>query len=406
MRVDWPYEFPGAYWLDEQEEQAVLDVLRHGSLFRYYGLGKAQYADRYEAAAREYYGVGYALGINSGTGALIASLAALGIGPGCEVILPAFMWVASAGAVVQANAIPVLCEVDDSLSMDPADLERKITPRTKLILPIHMAGSPCNMDAIMALARRHKLPVLEDCAQCNGGTFRGQKVGTFGQMGIFSLQLNKNMTCGEGGLVITNDEKLYYRAFSAHDMGLVRKDGRLATPDPYAIAWGSGRRMTELCGAVASVQIKKLPQIVGHMRASNNRIKALLSGTPGLGFRRLNDAEGDTGTFLIMMVENEDKARAAVAKMKEQGLHNVFRIADYGLHIYYNIPSLVGKVPLSPAGNPWSLAENAQSVYSYDKGACPKSDALFARSILLPIPSRLTAEQEEAAAAAVKAAVQ
>ena len=406
MRVDWPHEFPGAYWLDEQEDEAVLDVLHHGSLFRYYGLGPAKHADAYEAAAREYYGARYALGINSGTGALIASLTALGIGPGCEVILPAFMWVASVGAVVQVNAIPVLCEVDDSLSMDPADLEAKITPRTKLILPIHMAGSPCNMDAIMAVARKHGMPVLEDCAQCNGGTFKGKKLGTFGDMGIFSLQLNKNMTCGEGGLIITNNEKLYYRAFSAHDMGLVRKDGRLATPEPYAVAWGGGRRMTELCGAVASVQIKKLPQIIGHMRASNNRIKAMLTGTPGLGFRRLNDAEGDTGTFLILTLGDESKALAAVAKMREFGLHSVFRIADYGLHIYYNIPSLVGKVPLSPAGNPWSLAENAQSVYSYDKGTCQRSEALFARSVLLPIPSRLTSEQEEAAAAAVKAAVE
>lgn len=406
MRVDWPHEFPGAYWMDEQEEQAVVDVLRNGSLFRYYGLGKAKYADMYEAAAREYYGALYALGINSGTGGLIASLTALGVGPGCEVILPAFMWVASVGAVVQTNAIPVLCEVDDSLCMDPADLEKKITPRTKLILPIHMAGSPCNMDAIMAAAKKHGIRVLEDCAQANGGTFKGKKLGTFGDMGIFSLQLNKNMTSGEGGLIVTNDEKLYYRAFSAHDMGLIRKNGRLATPDPYAIAWGGGRRMSELCGAVASVQLKKLPQIVGHMRASNNRIKSLLSGTPGLGFRRLNDAEGDTGTFLILTVEDENRAISAVAKMKEFGLNNVFRIADYGLHIYYNIPSLVSKVPLSPAGNPWSLAENAKSVYGYDKGTCPRSDSLFTRSILLPIPSRLTSEQEDAAVAAIKAALQ
>ena len=405
MHINWPHEFPGAYWIDNQEEEAVLDVLRNGSLFRYYGLGPAKYADVYEAAAREFYGARYALGLNSGTGALIASLTALGIGPGCEVILPALMWVASVGAVIQVNAIPVLCEVDDSLCMDPADLEKKITPRTKLILPIHMAGSPCNMDAIMAVAQKHNIPVLEDCAQCNGGTFKGQKLGTFGDMGIFSLQLNKNMTSGEGGLIVTNDEKLFYRAFSAHDMGLIRKDGRLATPDAYAIAWGAGRRMTELCAAVASVQLKKLPQIVDHMRASNNRIKAMLRGTPGLEFRRLNDAEGDTGTFLILRVADAEKAMAAVAKMKESGLHNVFRIADYGLHIYYNIPSLVGKVSLSPAGNPWSLAENAESVYSYDKGTSPQSDALFERSILVPIPSRLTPEQEEAAAKAIKAAV-
>ena len=405
MQVNWPHEFPGAYWIDNKEEEAVLDVLHNGSLFRYYGLGKPQYADAYEATARKFYGAPYALGLNSGTGALISSLVAMGIGPGCEVILPSFMWVASVGAVVQVNAIPVLCEVDESLCMDPADLEKKITPRTKLILPIHMAGSPCNMDAIMAVAQKHDIPVLEDCAQANGGTYKGQKLGTFGQMGIFSLQLNKNMTCGEGGLIITNDEKLYYRAFSAHDMGLIRKDGRLAAPDPYAIAWGAGRRMTEICAAIASVQLQKLPQIIDHMRTSSKRIQSLLSGTPGLEFRHLNDAEGDTGTFLIMMLPDANKAKNTVEKMKEFGLHNVFRIADYGLHIYCNIPSLVDKIPLSPAGNPWSSVENAQSIYTYDIGTCPQSDALFGRSILMPIPSRLTPQQEEAAAKAIAVAV-
>jgi 8-amino-3,8-dideoxy-alpha-D-manno-octulosonate transaminase len=374
-------------------------------MFRYYGLHEPRYVDMFEAAAREFYGVKYALGVNSGTGALLTAMAALGIGPGCEVILPAFMWVATVGAVVQLNAIPVLCEIDDSFSMDPRDMEKKITPRTKLIVPVHMAGAPCNIEAIVAVAKKHNVPVLEDCAQCNGGEFKERKVGTYGEMGMFSLQLNKNMTCGEGGLIITDDEKLYYRSFSAHDMGLIRVEGRLATPEAYAIAWGAGRRMTELCGAVASVQIEKLPRIVDKMRTSKHRIKAMLEGTPGLEFRRLNDADGDTGPFLIMLLEDEASAVSAVGKMKKSGLHNVFRIAEYGLHIYYNIPSLVNKVPLSDAGNPWKLAENAGSSYSYGKGTCPQSDALFARSILVPIPSCLTAEQENAGAKIIRAAL-
>ena len=405
MKSTWPYEFPGAYWIDHEEEAVLLDVLRNGSMFRYYGLGDAKYVDAYEEAARRFYGVDYALGLNSGTGALIAAMTAMEIGPGCEVIVPAFMWVATVGAIVQVNAIPVLCEVDESFSMDPEDLERKITPRTRLILPIHMAGAPCDLDAIMAVAKKHDIPVLEDCAQCNGGSYRGRSVGTYGNMSIFSLQLNKNMTSGEGGLLITNDEKLYNRAFSSHDMGLIRVDGRLATPEPYALSWGAGRRMTELCGAVAGVQLKKLPRIVESMRSSKQRIKAALEGAPGLEFRRLNDEQGDTGAFLIVMLEDENKALAAVEGMKEAGLHNVFRLADYGMHVYYNIPSLVDKVPLSPAGNPWELIENSQSFYSYGKGACPNSDALFARSIILPIPSCLTEEQERYAAETIKVIV-
>lgn len=394
-KIDWAFEFPGVYWIDEAEEKAVIDVLKNGSLFRYYGLNNAKYVDTFESKAKQYYECKYALGINSGTGALITCMQALGVGPGCEVIVPAYMWVATVGAVIANNAIPVLCEVDDSFCMDPVDLAKRITPRTKLIVPIHMSGCPCDMDAIMSIAKKHNIAVLEDCAQCNGGSYKGKKVGTIGDMGIFSLQLNKNMTSGEGGLIITDDEKLYFRAFSSHDMGLIRVNGRLSVPEPYAINWGQGRRMSELCGAVASIQIDKLSKITDSMKQSKNRIKEGLKGIEGLKFRKLNDANGDSGPFIIVILENEDKALKAVNKMKEGGLHNIFRIADYGLHIYCNIPSLVNKVPLSPAGNPWSLIENKASCYNYNKGSCPKSDELFARSILIPVPSKLTIQQEK-----------
>jgi len=138
------------------------------------------------------------------------------------------------------------------------------------------------------------------------------------------------------------------------------------------------------------------------MRNSKKRIKAALSGVT---FRKLHDEDGDSGPFIILTVEDETKAKTAVEKMREAGLTNAFRLADYGLHIYYNIPSLVNKIPLSPAGNPWNLKENAQSVFSYDKGTCPASDALFARSILIPVPSKLTAEQEQFAAQVIRSSV-
>jgi 8-amino-3,8-dideoxy-alpha-D-manno-octulosonate transaminase len=407
VKIDnWPFEFPGAYWLDAKEQQAATDVLRNGSLFRYYGLNKPRYVDRFEEAAKKFYGMKYALGLNSGTGALSSCMAALGVGPGDEVIVPAYMWVATVGAVVQANAIPVLCEIDDSFNMDPWDLSKKITKRTKLIIPIHMSGAACNMKAVMAVANKHNIPVLEDCAQCNGGSFGGEKVGTFGRMSIFSLQLNKNMTCGEGGLLLTNDEKLFHRAFSAHDMGMVRVAGRLATPEPYAVAWGQGRRMTEICGAIALAQLAKLPKIVKAMLASKKRIKAMLEDIEGLNFRRIHDEDGDSGAFLLLVLDSEERAVSAAAKMKEMGLHNIVRVADFGLHVYYNIPALVGRVPLSPAGNPWKLPQNVPLVRDYNKGACPRSDDLMARGILIPIPSCLTRKQEKDAAAVIRAAVE
>ena len=401
-KFQWPQEFPGAHWIDGQEEQAVLDVLRNGSLFRYYGLKQPRHVDDYERTAREFYGVKHALAVSSGTGALICSMTALGMGPGCEVILPSFLWVACVGAVVQVGAIPVLAEVDESLNLDTSKLEAKITLRTKLIVTVHMAGVPCDMDSIMRIADKHGIPVLEDCAQCNGGSYKGRKVGTIGRMGIFSLQLNKNMTSGEGGLIITNDEQLYERAFSSHDMGMIRKNGRLTQPEPYALSWGQGRRMSELCGSVAGVQLKKLPAILERMRGSKKRIKAGLASTPGLTFRTVPDPAGDSGPFLIMLLDNADQAKKLTSGLKEAGFGNVFRIVEYGLHIYFNIVALVNKTPLSAAGNPWSSAENRNSVYDYHKGACPHSDALFERSVLLPIPSCLTPEQEETAVNTIK----
>jgi 8-amino-3,8-dideoxy-alpha-D-manno-octulosonate transaminase len=400
MKIQWPDPFPGAYWLDEREERAVLDVLRRRSLFRYYGLEKPKHVARLEQTAREFYGVRHALAVNSGTGALFTAMTALGIGPGCEVIVPAFFWVSTVGAVVNANAIPVLCEVDDSFSIDPRDLERKITPRTKLIVPVHMAGAPCDMKAVMAVAKKHGIPVLEDCAQANGGSFGGRKLGTFGTLGLFSLQWNKNATAGEGGLLVTDDAQLYERCVAAHDLGIPWVDG--LPRETGTLTWGAGRRMSELTGAVAATQLKKLPKIVEHMRGSKGRIKALLAGTPGLGFRRLNDAAGDAGPFLILVLPDEAQAVRAAGRMQAAGLASSARLADYGLHIYYNVPQLVAKTPLSAAGNPWSLPQNKHSRHQYRKGACPQSDALFARSILLPIPSRLTRAQENAAAKIVK----
>ena len=403
--LTWPKEFPGAHWFDSEEEKAVLDVVRRGAPFRHYGLDTPRYVATFEAAVREYYGIKHALAVNSGTGALITAMTALGIGPGDEVIVPSFMWVATVTAVVNANAIPVICEVDDSFTMDPVDLENKITPRTKLILPVHMAGVPCAMDAIMKIARSHDIAVLEDVAQCNGGSFNGKKVGTFGDIGMFSLQLNKNMTTGEGGVVVTDDDALYERLSAAHDTGYIWVDGEPQEPSPEALGWGSGRRMSELIGAVASVQIGKLPAIVEHMRGSYTRIKKLISDVPGLGFRRLNDADGHSGPFMIIVLEDEIAAKNVIRAMGENGLGSSCRLADYGLHIYSNIRQLVEKAPLSPAGNPWNLKANSESVYEYGIGACPQSDELFGRSIVIPIPSMLTEEQERQAAGVIRKAV-
>jgi 8-amino-3,8-dideoxy-alpha-D-manno-octulosonate transaminase len=228
-------------------------------------------------------------------------------------------------------------------------------------------------------------------------------VGTFGAAGLFSLQINKNCTSGEGGLLVTDDEQLYLRLNAAHDVGVPWGD---SSPDMSAaqIGWGAGRRMSDLVGALAWQQLKKLPSIVRRMSGSKRRIKAMLAGTSGLAFRHIHHEAGDTGCFLIILLKDGLCARSAAARMNEAGLTS-FRVAEYGMHIYYNMPQLVKKAPLSPAGNPWSLPANAQSVYSYAKGACPRSDGLFERAVLIPIPSVLTRRHEKAAATIIQQAV-
>jgi 8-amino-3,8-dideoxy-alpha-D-manno-octulosonate transaminase len=252
------------------------------------------------------------------------------------------------------------------------------------------------MDRIMDIAGQRKIRVLEDCAQCNGGSFGDRKVGTFGAIGMYSLQINKNVTAGEGGVLITSDEELYWRLNAIHDLGVPWKDAEPALQAP-AVGWGQGRRMAELCGAVARVQLGKLPDIVAHMRASKYRIREAVSTKTDVEFRRITDESGDTGSFLIAILPDADRAKAAAEAAADAGMASVFRVADYGLHVYYNIPQLVGRVPLSPAGNPWSLPQNQGLIRDYAKGACPRSDGLFERSVIVAVPSRLSAAQEKEA---------
>jgi len=194
-----PLEFPGVHYIDEKEIEAVNRVLRSHSLFRYYGVDLQKEVEMFESEFSQFLGVQHTLAVSSGTGALQTALSALGVGPGQEVIIPAYLWVSVLAAVVNHGAIPVLADINETFGLDPADLESRITSKTKGIIIVHMSGAPVDVEAVQKVAKAHGLWLLEDCAQCNGGRVRGKRVGTFGDMGIFSLQMNKNMTSGEGG---------------------------------------------------------------------------------------------------------------------------------------------------------------------------------------------------------------
>jgi dTDP-4-amino-4,6-dideoxygalactose transaminase len=206
-REPLPLEFPGIHHMDEEEINAALRVLRSRSPFRYYGIDLQGEVQAFETEFASFLGIAHCLAVNSGTGALITALAALGVGPGQEVIVPAYMWVSVVAAVVNLGAIPVLADINDTFCLDPAAVEAKITPRTTGVIVVHMSGAPADIEAIREITRNRGLFLLEDCAQSAGGSIHGKKVGTFGDMAIFSFQMNKNMTSGEGGCVVTNDER-------------------------------------------------------------------------------------------------------------------------------------------------------------------------------------------------------
>ncbi|HXV43003.1 MAG TPA: DegT/DnrJ/EryC1/StrS family aminotransferase, partial [Anaerolineae bacterium] len=213
---------PGFELIGEEEIAEVVELLQGGWIYRYGSEDNPNFKAkvwRFEQAAAELSGVNYAVAVNSGSTALWVTLVGLGIGPGDEVIVPGFTFIASISAIIFARAVPVLAEIDRTFNLDPADVERKITPRTKAIMAVHLMGNPARMDELKAIAERHGLVLLEDCAQAFGASYKGRPVGSIGQAGAFSFNYAKVITGGEGGLIVTDDENLYKRCFALHDQG-------------------------------------------------------------------------------------------------------------------------------------------------------------------------------------------
>lgn len=401
-REPLPLEFPGVHHMGQEEEDAVLGVLRARSPFRFYGLELRGEAAAFEKEFAEFSGARHALGVSSGTGALHVALGALGVGPGQEVIVPAYCWVSIIAAVVNRGAIPVIADIDSTFCLDPADVARKITARTAGIILVHMSGAPGDAPAILEVARKNNVFLLEDCAQCAGGSIGGRQVGTFGDMAIFSFQMNKNMTSGEGGSVVTGDLRLYRRAVACHDLGYPRnEEGRMMFDLPDLQLWGMGYRLDELRAAVLRTQLRKLPRVVEAMRRSKYRIREAIGRFSSVSLRTIQDPAGDTGCFLITTYQDHataQKARNALLaegiRTSPQGVSNIV-MTEWGLHLYYNNLSLLKRASVDGRGFPWNLAENSGSSTNYEKGACPTADSLFERSVLLAIPSCLKAEDED-----------
>jgi 8-amino-3,8-dideoxy-alpha-D-manno-octulosonate transaminase len=324
--------FPGGMEVGAEEIEALRHVIESKNLFRYYGVGDGpNEVVSFEREFAEQMGTKHALLVNAGSSGLICALIGAGIGQGDEVIVPAYTWNATPNAVLATRATPVLAEVDQSLTLDPGDVEQRITPRTRAILPVHMRGAPAAMDALGAIAEKHNLVLIEDVCQAAGATFQGRRLGTFGDAAAFSLQFNKIITTGEGGVLITDRDDLYDLALDVHDCANAVRRG-IGLPR-FA---GFNFRASELTGAMARVQLTRLDGLIARMRANHARLGSAVAELPGLTLRRANDEDGDAGIALVAFVENSALAREAVDALQAEGVlaMQIYSPEVPDLHVY------------------------------------------------------------------------
>ena len=389
-----PPMFPGGMRIDKEEEEAVLEVLRAKRLFRYYGPnpGPSKVAQLEEEFAAVM-GTKYALAVTSGTAALISALQGLGIGPGDEVVVPAYTWIASASAVVAVGAVPIVAEVDESLTLDPADVVNKLSPYTKAIIPVHMRGLPCKMDELLGVAKKHNLKVLEDTAQADGGSYKEKRLGSLGDAGAFSLQFNKMITSGEGGMVITDQQRVYERAMMFHD---VVGGARNNIPEERILP-GINFRMPELLGAVMLVQLRRLPGLLADLRARKQMILESLAGVmerKGVRPAPVNDAAGDASVAAIFLMPDANTADRTAEALNAEGvgsfvMYNANRV-DY--HLYPHWAPILNQNAWTENGGPWKRHPRK---ITYSKEMCARSLRLLERSVHIDVNAEMSNSQVE-----------
>jgi len=364
----------GPQFYDDVEKQELMDVLESKHPFRWWGANSK--ALQFEQAYAAHIGVKHAIGVTSGTTALYTAMAALGIGPGDEVILPAWTWYADYDAIVLSGALPVFAEIDGSLAIDPDDIESRITPRTKAIVPSHLQGGVADMDPILDIARKHKLRVVEDCAQCCGGRYKGKYVGSIGDIGINSFQLSKTITSGEGGAVTINDAKLFERAVRFHDVGVIRA--------PYTESLGGGLlaafascnfRMSEFTGAVLKGQLQKLETIGTRLRNNARKVRRGIADLPGLKLRKTPDQEGDLGVTIFLDHGTRQRRDRFLRALRAEG---IAASGPGGSVILPTDKRIENKVTLHPD---WPSFNTPQGkAIRYGSECCPKTIDIHGRT--------------------------
>ncbi len=375
---------PGYEVLGEEEKKEILEVLETGVLFRYGfpAQRKGRYkVEEFEKKFAEFTGRNHALAVSSGSAALRVALAALGVGFGDEVITSGFTFVATWEAILECGAVPVFLGIDDTLNLDPKELPKKITPRTKAIIPVHMLGAQARIEEIMAVADQHHIPVIEDTAQACGGYIGGKSLGSFGAIGTFSFDSVKTLTTGEGGMLIMDDPELYRRASEYHDHGHdhIGPDRGLESRSFS----GFNFRMMELQGALGLAQLSKLKDMIARQKAHKSRLKKILKDIQGLRFRELVDPEGDTATFLAFAMPDREKTWILKDLAKKVGLGLIYFLEN-NWHYYRNWEHLL--LQKSPCQNGWPFQiEDGSRKLTYPKNLLSRSDERLACLLVMAI---------------------
>ena len=392
----------GTALLGEEEAGLALEAIRSQRLFRYaYDLPaqeQGRMTARLESEVQEQAGVRYALGVTSGTAALEVALAALGVGPGDEVIIPAWSWISCFTSVVRVGALPVMAEIDETLCLAPVEIERKVTPRTKAVMVVHYQGVAADMNPILDVAKRAGIAVLEDCAEAPGASYFGKQVGSMGQIGIFSFQHQKCMTSGEGGLVVTSDDSLYERAVRMHDLGNYRPfhtNRKAAAGSPFC---GGQYRMSELTGAVALAQFRKIPFLREHCRSLAMPLREAISEFPALRPRRIPDPGGDLGYETYFFAKSEAQRDEFVKRLDDLNVRCVRMTGTYG---HYARPYCQNAAAHTPSASPF-LGFETWPAPGYRPEDFPVTESLANTMVAVPVGVLHAIEDAQYMADAIK----
>ena len=367
------------YDIGKKELKAMERVLKRGHFFRYGGKEIA----KVESEWAEKIGVGTAVTVTSGTAALITGLQALGIGPGHSVLLPGYTFVSTALAVTSVGAIPLYVEVDESLTMDPEDLRKKIRAHTGCIIPVHMQGMPCDMSPILAIAAEKGIPVLEDCCQADGGSYRQHRLGSLGAAGAYSFNQYKIISCGEGGACVTSDPAIAERLYMAQDgsCSVWPETGEMS----QAFFCGGNFRFNELNAAMLRVQIKKLDKILDRLRKKRAWLLEHLEIPKDCEFVPSHDEEGQCGVCLLIQAPSVERAVEVEAELAQAG-HKVHRPINSGRHVYkaWDVVN-ARRGGVHPDWDAFQHPKNARIATHYER-PMKRTDDLLARTVLLHTP--------------------